>query len=143
MSSTNDPAAGGDRTRTHPAERFAPASQVFDLDASLAELAAEPTTSQRGHRQKTLYRHGTSSLALFIFEAGAELREHRTHGTVFIQVLRGRISVGAGGERHDLTAGRVLVMSPDVPHDLRADELTHMLLTIAIQSPAPALHAED
>ena len=62
---------------------------------------------------------------------------------MFIQVLRGRISVGAGGERHDLTAGRVLVMSPDVPHDLRADELTHMLLTIAIQSPAPALDAGD
>ena len=133
---SNDTAAP-DRTRAHPAERFAPSSQVFDLDAAVAELSAEPTASQRGHRQKTLYRHGTSSLSLFVFERGAELREHRTSGTVFIQVLRGRMVIGAGGERHEVPAGRVLVMSPGVPHDLRAEEPTHMLLTIAIQSPAP------
>ena len=122
-----------DRNRMHPKERFAPPAQAFDLDAAAAELAAESTTAAHGRRQKTLYRHGTSSLALFVFQPGAELREHRTNGTVFIQVLRGRLIVGAGGERHDLAAGRVLVMAPDVPHDLRAEELTHMLLTIAMQ----------
>ena len=91
----------------------------------------------RGRRQKTLYRHGQSSLALFLFEQGSELREHRTNGTVFIQVLQGRLTVGAAGQRHDLPAGHVLVMSPGVPHDLFAEEATRMLLTVSLQPTAP------
>jgi len=131
MTQPNDDAA--DRTRTHPTERFAPPSQAFDLDAAAAELAAEATPPVRGRRQKTLYRHEQSSLALFLFDAGSELREHRTNGTVFIQVLQGRLTVGAAGERHDLPAGHVLVMSPGVPHDLFAEEETRMLLTVSLQ----------
>jgi quercetin dioxygenase-like cupin family protein len=132
MSQPNDH-EDADRTRAHPAERFAPPAQAFDLAAAAAELAAEATTSARRDRQKTLYRHGQSSLALFLFEAGSELREHRTNGTVFIQVLRGRLTVGASDQRHDLRAGQVLVMSPGFPHDLYAVELTHMLLTVSLQ----------
>jgi quercetin dioxygenase-like cupin family protein len=123
-----------DRNRTHPTERFAPPAQAFDLDAAAAELTAEANPAVRGRRQKTLYRHGQSSLALFLFEPGSELREHRTNGTVFIQVLSGRLTVGAAGERHDLPAGRVLVMSPGVPHDLFAEEATRMLLTVSLQA---------
>ena len=123
-----------DRPRTHPDERFASLAQAFDLDASAAELAREATAGHAAHRQKVLYRHGNSSLALFLFEAGAELREHRTGGTVFVQVLRGRLTVNAGGERHELPAGRVLVMAPGVPHDVRAEEPTQMLLTVSLQA---------
>ena len=68
-----------------------------------------------------------------MFQPGGELREHRTSGTVFIQILRGLLTVHAAGQRHDLPAGRVLVMSPGVPHDLHAEELTHMLLTVCLQ----------
>lgn len=131
MTPSNDTPA--DRTRTHPAERFAAEAQAFDLDAAAAELAREATAGHGGHRQKTLYRHGHSSLALFVFQPASELREHRTSGTVFIQVLRGRLTVHAAGQRHDLPAGRVLVMAPGVPHDLHAEELTHMLLTVSLQ----------
>ena len=132
MSERKDSAT--DRTRRHPEERFAPDAQAFDLDLTAIELARETTTGHARHRQKTLYRHGGSSLALFLFEAGAELREHRTSGTVFVQVLRGRLSVNAGGRRHELPAGRVLVMAPGVPHDLRAEEATQMLLTVSLQA---------
>ena len=128
-----DPA---DRTRTHPEERFAPPAQVFDFSAAAAELAAEPSASTQRHRQKTLYRHGQASLSLFLFEAGSELREHRANGTVFIQVLDGRIILQAQGAKHELTAGQMLAMSPGVPHDLRAVEVTRMLLTVCLEPPA-------
>lgn len=122
-----------DRTRTHPQERFAPLAQVFDFIAVADEMAREPSATTQRHRQKTLYRHGQTSLALFRFEAGAELREHRANGTVFIQVLDGRITVQAQGARHELTSGQVLVMSPGVPHDLHAEEPARMLLTVCLQ----------
>jgi quercetin dioxygenase-like cupin family protein len=140
MTQPNDVPA--DRTRTHPTERFAPPAQAFDLDAAAAELARETTVPYAGHRQKALYRHGPSSLSLFVFQPGGELREHRTNGTVFIQVLRGRLTVGADGQRHDLPGGRVLVIAPGVPHDLRAEELTHMLLTVCLQPHAAVAASE-
>ena len=124
-----------ERTRTHPQERFAPLAQVFDFDAVADEMAREPSATTKRHRQKTLYRHGNTSLALFLFEAGAELREHRANGTVFIQVLDGRIIVQAQGTRHELTTGQVLVMSPGVPHDLHAEEAARMLLTVCLEPP--------
>lgn len=124
------------RPRPHPDERFAPPALAFDLGATAAELSREATAPHAGHRQKTLYRHGGASLSLFVFEAGAELREHRANGTVFIQVLRGRLTLHAAGQRHELQAGRVFVMSPGVPHDVHADEPTHMLLTVSLESVA-------
>ena len=60
----NNPA---DRTRPHPDERFAAPAQAFDLEAAAAELAGETSAPHAGHRQKTLYRHGPTSLSLFVF----------------------------------------------------------------------------
>ena len=122
----------GDRTRAHPEERFAPAAQAFDLETAARELQSEPSVAAPGRRQKTLYRYGNASLALFLFEAGAGLKEHRAAGTVFIQVLSGRLTVQAQGERHVLPAGRVLVMAPDVPHDVQAEEESRMLLSVSL-----------
>jgi quercetin dioxygenase-like cupin family protein len=121
-----------DRTRTHPEERFAPPAQAFDLAGAAAELAREPSTSSRGHRQKTLYRHGAATLALFLFEAGARMPQHRAAGTVFIQALEGRLTVQAEGRRHELPAGSVLVLAPDVPHDVTAEGPSQMLLTVCL-----------
>jgi quercetin dioxygenase-like cupin family protein len=125
-----------DRTRPHPDERFAPSARTFDLAAAADDLLREASVTTHGHRQATLYRHGNSVLALFVFDAGSELREHRTNGTVFIQILQGRMAVRAAGERHELSAGQVLAMAPGVPHDLQAVEASRMLLTVCLQPPA-------
>jgi quercetin dioxygenase-like cupin family protein len=129
----------GDRTRVHPDTRFAPSAQEFDLDAAAEELTREHrgAASAHGHRQKTLYRHGNSTLALFLFDARGGMREHRASGTVFIHVLQGRLTVNAEDQRHELPAGRVLVMAPGVVHDVRAEEPTRMLLTVCLQPAAP------
>jgi quercetin dioxygenase-like cupin family protein len=134
-----------DRTRVHPDTRFAPPAQEFDLDAVARELSRERggAASPQGHRQKTLYRHGNSTLALFLFDAGGGMREHRASGTVFIQVLEGRLTVNAQGQRHELVAGRVLVMAPGVVHDVRAEEPARMLLTVCLQPAATAAAGPD
>lgn len=122
----------GERLRTPPRERFAPPMEFFDLEAAAAELASEPSPAMQGHRQKMLYRHGGTSVSLFLFDAGAGLREHRTNGTVLIQALSGRLRVEAEGRPHEVSAGRLLVMSPGVPHDVHALEASRMLLTVSL-----------
>src|SRR5688500_4345013 len=89
-----------DRLRTHPGERFLADHRKVDLDQATAELRAEGRPSGGGHRQKTLYKHGGATIALFLFETGGRLAEHRTAGTVTIHALDGRLQVAAGGQTH-------------------------------------------
>lgn len=123
----NDP---HERLRSRPDERFAGDSHVFDLAAAVRELRAEAPPTQRGHRQITMLKHRAVTQVLFAFEAGSELKDHVAHGLVTIHVLEGRLTVQADGQDHELSAGYVLILNPDVAHNVRAAETSAMLLTV-------------
>ena len=125
-----------DRLRVHPEQRFLADQRKIDLNEATAELRAEGRPGSRGHHQKTLYRHGDATIALFLFEQGGRLAEHKTAGTVSIHALDGRLRVNAGGEAHTLTAGQLVVLAPGVKHDLTAEEPTRMLLTVHLEGAA-------
>jgi quercetin dioxygenase-like cupin family protein len=122
-----------DRLRPHPTTRFAASHQVIDLQAAAADLAAEARSSPQRHRQKTLSRFGTTTVALFHFEKGSSMPEHVAHGTVSLHILEGRMSLQAEGKQHSLAAGQILVLAPGVPHDLHADEDSRMLMTLHLE----------
>lgn len=126
----------GDRLRTHPEQRFQAGQRKIDLEQATADLRAEGRTGGGGHRQKTLYKHGGATIALFMFDAGGRLAEHRTAGTVSIHALDGRLQISAGGETHDLSAGQLVVLAPGMPHDVTAVEPSRMLLTVSLEKPA-------
>lgn len=117
------------RLRPPPEERFKPPQHLIDLEQAVRELAAEPA-GPHGHRQKTLYRHGNTTLALFIFDAGSRMNEHRADGVVTIQAIHGHIIIKAEGQEHELTPGRLLVLSPGVKHDVSVREPSQMLLIV-------------
>jgi quercetin dioxygenase-like cupin family protein len=119
-----------ERLRTRPVERFVGESHVFDLGAVLRDLRAEGFPPQRGHRQMTIFQRKPVTQTLFAFEAGSELREHRAPGLVTIHVLEGALSVQADGQDYALAAGHVLILRPEVPHNVRAAEASAMLLTV-------------
>ncbi|MDQ3249723.1 MAG: cupin domain-containing protein, partial [Chloroflexota bacterium] len=88
---------------------------------------------ERGHRQITIFHRAPVSQVVFAFAAGGELAEHAAHGLVTIHALEGRLAVQANGRDHELTAGHVLVLNPDVRHNVRALETSAMLLTVHMQ----------
>ena len=88
-----------ERPRQVPAERFAAPWLDFDLHAATAELRAEPSPSRQGHKQRTLFKHGRRTIALFVMDAGASLPEHSTAGTVTILVIDGELTVTMAGEQ--------------------------------------------
>jgi quercetin dioxygenase-like cupin family protein len=133
---SNAPTTTGDseRLRPHPTERFSAPQQLIDLRAAAADLAREAASAPHRHRQKTLIRYGGTTVALFHFAQGATMPEHLARGTVTIHVLEGRMSIRAADQQHTLAAGNLLVLAPNVKHDLNADEESHMLLTVHLES---------
>ena len=123
-----------DRLRTHPEQRFLAGHRKIDLNEATAGLRAEGRPGGGGHRQTTLYKHGGATIALFLFDAGGRMAEHRTNGTVTIHALDGRLRVAAGGEAHELTAGQLVALAPGVPHDVTAVEPSRMLLTVHLEA---------
>lgn len=122
------------RVRTPPRERFAPVEEMFDLEAAATQLLAEPGTGQHGHRQMALFHHGPATLALFCFEEeGAKFPDHVVDGVVIIQVIQGRLTVQTETAEHDMPAGRVLRLGPNVRHNVVATEPAQMLLTVCME----------
>lgn len=119
-----------DRLRTPPTERFAGDTHVFSLTDALAKLRAEDHPARDGHRQITLLHRPQVTQVLFWFEAGGHMDEHRAHGVVTIHVLEGELRVEADGADHELGAGEMIILDPDVPHDVRAPSDAAMLLTV-------------
>lgn len=120
------------RTRERPAERFAADERRFDLEETAKRLRLEDSATTQGHRQIALYRHGPTTVALFLFDRGAGLDEHQAGGFVTIHCIEGRLSVKTPSAAHDLPAGTLLTLAPNVPHDVHAQEQSRMLLTVAL-----------
>lgn len=120
-----------DRLRQHPADRLASPVQVVDLAAEADRLRDEAHAPVGGHRQIAVVRDEGLTVILFLFDAGSQLKEHRTEGSVTINVLHGRLAVQAEGERHDLVPGRLLALAPGTMHSVQAAEPATMLLTVS------------
>ncbi len=122
-----------DRLRAAPSERFAGPAHAFNLKAALLDLRAEAHPARDGHRQVTIFHQSPITHVLFAFDEDGVLAEHKTNGTISIHSLEGRLLVHANGERYDLKAGQILILKPNVPHDVRATEQSAMLLTVHLQ----------
>jgi quercetin dioxygenase-like cupin family protein len=119
-----------DRLRRPPAERFAGAVHIYSLRDALAKLRAEDHPARDGHRQIALLHRPPVTQVLFSFAAGGHLDQHSARGLVTIHAIEGRLRVAAGGADHELSAGQLIVLDADVPHDVRAVEASAMLLTV-------------
>ncbi len=122
-----------ERLRAAPSERFAGPAHAFDLKAALRALREEDHPARDGHRQVTIFHQSPITHVLFAFDEDGVLAEHKTNGTISIHSLEGQLLVHANGERYDLRAGQILILKPNIPHDVRATERSAMLLTVHLQ----------
>lgn len=121
-----------DRSREAPAERFAADSVFIDLHAEAAALRTEQAASGKPHAQKTLFKHGGRTIALFVLSAGGGLPEHAANGTVSLQSIEGELDLSVAGESRRLAPGSLLIMAPGTPHDVRAAAPAVFLLQISL-----------
>ena len=91
---------------------------------ALIEVAPDSTVS------RTVLKAEGVRVVLFAFDAGQELSEHTAAVPILLQVLDGRLRVGADGEQVELTPGGLVHIGSRVPHDVLALEPSRMALTM-------------
>ena len=69
---------------------------------------------------------------------GAVVKEHRAPGSAVVQTLSGRIRLGLSDQAVDLPAGSLVVLEPNLPHDVEALEESAFAITIAWPAGADA-----
>jgi quercetin dioxygenase-like cupin family protein len=119
-----------------PARRLAAPVLTFDLAKEVASLKQEPSWARGDRNARTLVEDAGFRLVLTVLKTGARMHEHRAAGWVSLQGLDGHLRLQAGEHAAELTAGRVVVLEPDLPHSVEAVEEGAFLLSIAPSSSA-------
>lgn len=102
----------------------------FDLQQELAECdQKKPWPS--GIHSKLLFKKHDFRCVLIAMEPSATMKEHHADGTISVQVLKGRVRIGAQGVQHELSAGHLLTLGASIKHDVQALEHSAFLLTIS------------
>lgn len=79
---------------------------------------------------KTLIDKKIGTVTLFSFDAGQGLSEHTAPFDAFVQVVDGEAEVVIDGEAQTVTAGQMIIMPANIPHELKAVQRFKMLLVM-------------
>ena len=116
---------------THqPAGEYPKAAPVHSLDLEAAATSLLETLP--GHRRQTrsLARESGVSVIMMAMEGGDVLDKHHANGAVTVHLLDGHATLTARDETIDLRPGQLVMMQPNVTHNLRAEEQSVVLLTV-------------
>ncbi|MGF1632244.1 MAG: cupin domain-containing protein [Phycisphaerae bacterium] len=107
------------------------AKPVFDVSSTQGGHLAELCPVVPGAIvSKPLIDTGTLKQVLFSVDAGQEISEHRAPYVATVHIVSGRLRFGVAGESRTMAEADWLVMPPNTPHDLFAEEPTLFLLTL-------------
>ena len=106
--------------------------QKESLTALLRHQLDIARNSSSGRSAHTVYGGHEHALrqTLIALRAGTNLDEHESPGEATVQVLHGRVTLVAGGDRWNGSPGDLLLL-PDRRHALEAVEDSVVLLTVA------------
>ncbi len=117
-----------ERRPEHLAERhLEDAVRELDLLAEARDVSRE---AGQAHFARTLAKQEGLRIVLLGLERGARIPQHHAASAISVQVLRGRLGFGVDGGERELPPGRMLVVAPDLPHDLVAFEDSVVLLVV-------------
>lgn len=116
---------------------------VLNLDLMrMAEQLRHEVEWSGGRNSRTVVKHGDFRMILTVMKAGACLRKHHARGTVLIQVLDGQIRARILDEIIQVPAGHALSLDPNLEHEIKAEDESALLITIAWPRDFIAVHKE-
>ncbi len=79
---------------------------------------------------KTLIDKKIGTLTMFSFGVGQGLSEHTAPFDAVVQIVDGEAEVVINGEPQTVSAGQMIIMPANIPHELKAVKPFKMLLTM-------------
>ena len=98
-----------------------PPGELFALDGLI-------TPTAQGIASRVLARTAAGNITLFAFDAGEELSEHTAPFDALVLTLSGVLVLTIGGREVRTTPQSMVLMPANVPHAVRADDPSRMLL---------------
>ena len=111
---------------------------IDSAQEKILSLADETKFAANGIVSRTLLRTANSRVVLFGFAEGQELTEHTSTQHAVIQILSGECEFSLAGKLHNLKAGDLLYMPPNLPHAVKATTQFSMFLTFSKPEPPDA-----
>ena len=105
-----------------------PPGELFALDSLV-------TPTAHGIASRVLARTAAGNITLFAFDAGEELSEHTAPFDALVLTLAGALVLTIGGREVRTAPQSIVLMPANVPHAVRATELSRMML-IMLREPA-------
>ncbi len=102
----------------------------LDLNREIEQLRSEGRW-QSGHTAKTLAKYSDLRLVLIVMKTGGRMEKHRTDGRISVQTLEGKIRFSTAERSVELSAGEMLTLERNIPHDVEGILDSAFLLTIA------------
>ena len=122
--------ANAQTKREHEVGTLAAPLLTFNLAQELEGLRSEDRW-QSGHTAKTLAKYPDLRIVLIAMKAGGRLEKHHTEGRISVQTLEGRLRFSTARQSVELSAGQMLTLEQNIPHDVEALVDSAFLLTIA------------
>jgi quercetin dioxygenase-like cupin family protein len=102
----------------------------FNLEEEMQQLRSEGRW-QSGHTAKTLAKYPDFRVVLVVMKTGGRLEKHRTEGRISVHALAGSINFSTAEQSVQISAGQMLTLEREIPHDVEAITDSAFLLTIA------------
>ena len=101
-----------------------------NLDTLTEAMQASEAYRRAGHTARTILRAADLRIVVLVMKAGSRLAEHRAKETASVHVLSGRVRLGLPNGHLELSAGQLLMLEPNVRHDVEATSESTLLLTL-------------
>lgn len=94
------------------------------------KLIDEIEYQSEGIVSKQILKKPNGNITLFAFDKGESLTEHTSPFEAVVFMAEGEMEITIGGVVHNVKAGEIIVMPPNIPHGLIASQKAKMLLTM-------------
>jgi len=109
-----------DTSPTAPSQAAPAVTGVFNLLHEIDELSSSAQYTTGGHAARTLLRLASFRVVLFVLGRNTEFKQHHTAQPITIQMLTGRIRITLPERWIEQAAGEMLLMEPELVHDVTA-----------------------
>ena len=103
----------------------------FDVPGEMTGLLQRVRGNKSKRTANVFVKTGPLRLQVLAFDEGGELKDNVVDGPYTMQCLIGRVVVSVQGRDHRMSTGDLLVVDGAVAHDIAAQELSALLVTVA------------